>query len=335
VVVHWRYYPVAANRSHSQVNPITGQGNWVDEYYTFYPDEVGIRKVVQHGDGHSLWPEEVIGLCHPGQRPEDVVDLSAMTLVNLQGQSHTYTWAETTPRVRDGDEYRHFGNAPEERPVILRVNYKSHYKPFQVFETDNRVRIFAHEHRKGFSRFPWWNHWPVAQVPSDGRYCQAADRASHFSLAWGGPPPHSGGEGSWWWAWMYGASRGEAESLVPVARSWLRPPQLVVEGGTATGRYDLTQRAWVITGRAPGDDGLRLRLEADADSPVHNPAFVVENWGREDARLEIDGAPVPRGEAFRLGHIRRMNHYDLVVWLRTETTVPMEVSLTATGRHRP
>ena len=109
--------------------------------------------------------------------------------VSLRGDSHTYTWADKTPTVREGDRYHHFGSEPEERPVIMRGNTKSHHKPFQIFETTNRFTIFGHEHRKGFSRFPWWNHWPVAQVPSDGRYCQAADRASHFSLAWGGPPP--------------------------------------------------------------------------------------------------------------------------------------------------
>jgi hypothetical protein len=336
VVVHWRYYPTAANQSHSQVDPVTGRGDWVDEYYTFYPDQVGVRKVVQHSDGHSLWPEEVIGLCHPGQRPEDVVDLSAMTLVNLDGKSHTYTWAEKTPKVREGDEYLHFGSEPEERPVIIRVNTKSESRPFQIFETTNRFTIFAHEHRKGFSRFPWWNHWPVAQVPSDGRYCQAADRASHFSLAWGGPPPHRGEDRTWWWAWMYGATTGKAESLVPLARSWLRPPELVVEDGSATARYDPTQRSYVLTGSDDiGGGTLRLRLEGDADAPVHNPAIVVEDWGNRGATLEIEGESVPQGEAFRFGHIRRVNRYDLVVWIRREATTPLELSLSPSRQPLP
>jgi hypothetical protein len=332
VVVHWRYCPTSANKNHSQVNPISGWEDWVDEYYTFYPDQVAIRKVILHSEGRSLWPEEVIALCQPGQTPEDVVELAAMTLVNLMGKSHAYTWSDKTPKVREGDEYFHFGNKPEERPVIMRVNMKSGYKPFQIFETTNRFSIFAHEHRKGFSHFPWWNHWPVAQVPSDGRYCQAPDRASHFSLAWGGPPPHKGEGKTYWWAWMYGATEGEAESLVPLGRSWLMPPKLVVQKGVESARYDLTQRCYVLSGLEEGiDKNLQFVLEANPDSPVVNPAFIVQNWGNRGAVLSVNGKRIPPGKTFRYGHIRRINRCDLVVWVHLETDQSAEVLIQSSG----
>lgn len=328
VVVHWRYCPTSANKNHSQANPVSGWEDWVDEYYTFYPDQIGIRKVILHSEGRSLWPEEVIALCQPGQTPEDVVDLSAMTLVNLKGQSHTYTWSETIPRVREGDDYFHFGSKPEEKPVIMRVNMKSKYKPFQIFETTNRFSIFAHEHRKGFSYFPWWNHWPVAQVPSDGRYCQAADRASHFSLAWGGPPPHKGEGKTYWWAWMYGATLGDAESLVPLGRSWLFPPKVIVGKRIAIAQYDLTQRCYVISGLENGiEKKLQFILEANPDSPIVNPAFVVENWGNRDAEIFVNGKLIPRGKSYRYGHIRRINRYDLVVWLQLDADRDTEITI--------
>jgi len=328
VVVHWRYCPTSANGNHSQVDPVTGWEDWVDEYYTFYPDQVGIRKVFLHTEGRPLGPEEVIVLCQPGQRPEDIIDLAAMTLVNLKGQSRTYTWAEKAPVISEGDKYLHFGSEPEERPVIIRTNLKSETKPFQVFETGNRVRIFAHEHRPGVSHFPWWNHWPVAQIPSDGRYCQAPDRAAHFSLAWGGPPAHKE-DGLYWWAWMYGASKQPAESLVPVARAWLKAPALTGEG--VDGRFDLTQRCYVIS---KGPRPLKLKLEASAEAPLLNPAFVVENWGPDGAVLRIDGREIPEGKNFRIGHIRRINTYDLVVWIKLESNAPAAVELAPAGAAR-
>ena len=328
VVIHWRYCPVAANKNHSQVNPVSGWEDWVDEYYTFYPDQIGIRKVILHSEGRSLWPEEVIALCQPGQKPEDVVDLAAMTLVNLKGESHTYEWSETTPKVREGDTYFHFGSRPEEKPVIMRVNMKSKYKPFQIFETANRFSIFAHEHRKGFSHFPWWNHWPVAQVPSDGRYCQAADRASHFSLAWGGPPPHKGEGKTYWWTWMYGATQDDAESLVPLGRSWLLAPKLTVKQGDAVARYDLAQRCYKISGYMSGiGKKLPLVLEANPDSPAINPAFVVENWGSRPVEVLVDGKSIPQGFAFRYGHIRKVNRYDLVVWLSLDVDKETQITI--------
>ena len=322
VVVHWRYCPTSANGNHSQVDPVTGWEDWVDEYYTFYPDQIGIRKVVLHTEGNPLGPEEVIVLCQPGQKPEDIIDLAAMTLVNLKGQSRTYTWAEKAPVINDGNKYLHFGNEPEEKPVIIRTNLKSETKPFQVFETGNRVRIFAHEHRPGVSHFPWWNHWPVAQIPSDGRYCQAPDMASHFSLAWGGPPAHKE-DGFYWWAWMYGASKQPAESLVPIARAWLKAPPLKGEG--VDGRFDLMQRCYVIS---KGPRPLKFRLDGSAETPILNPAFVVENWGPEGASLRLNGRDIPQGKNFRVGHIRRVNRYDLVVWVKLDSNAPAAVELT-------
>lgn len=332
VVVHWRYCPTAADKNHSQVNPISGWEDWVDEYYTFYPDQVGIRKVILHTEGRALWPEEVIALCQPGQKPEDVVDMAAMTLVNLKRQSHTYTWSENTPKLREGDKYFHFGNEAEEKPVIMKVNMKSDYKPFQIFETTNRFTIFAHEQRKGFSHFPWWNHWPVSQVPSDGRYCQAADRASHFSLAWGGPPPHRGEGKTYWWAWMYGATKKAAESLVTLGRSWLFPPNLTVTHGEASARYDMTQRCYVISGYENEiDKELSLFMKASPNSPVFNPAFIVENWGNHGAEIMVNDAMIPSGQSFRYGHIRRMNRYDLVVWLQLEANQDMRITVQQVG----
>jgi hypothetical protein len=34
------------------------------------------------------------------------------------------------------------------------------------------------EVRRDVSIYPWWNHWPTAFEPSNGRYALAADRAS-------------------------------------------------------------------------------------------------------------------------------------------------------------
>jgi len=326
VVVHWRYCPTSANGHHSQVDPVTGWEDWVDEYYTFYPDQIGIRKVIQHTKGESLGPEEVIALCHPGQRPEDIIDLSAMTLANLRGQTHTYSWAEKAPEIVEGNRYLHFGNEPDEQPVIMQVNLKSEHKPFQIFEFGNRVRIFASEQRKEASHFPWWNHWPVAQIPSDGRYCQAPDRASHFSLAWCGPPPHKGDGDFYWWTWMYGATTQPTVSLVSTARAWLKAPGL--SGEDFTSRYDLTQRCYVVSPKGSGQtQGLKFRLEAGPDDPVLNPAFVVENWGHRGAAVRVNGRDVRPTKDFRIGFIRRINRYDLVVWMQLESRSPVSIEL--------
>ena len=333
VVVHWRYLPTAANGNHSQVDPISGWEDWVDEYYTFYPDQTGIRKVIQHTDGQSLWPEEVIAFCQPGQRPEDVVELGAMTLANLKGKQHTYTWAESSPKFRSKGRrerggYIHFGDSLGEKPSIMMVNMKSKYKPFQVFELECNFTCFAHEHRKDVSHFPWWNHWPAAMIHSDGRYCQAADRPSHFSMAWASPVPHKGENDTYVWTWMYGATQDKIGSLTSLARSWTWPPKLLIKSGASDSKYDSTQRCYVISSTKNKQiDKLKFSLQADSDSPVVNPAFVIKNWGDKNVRLKIDGKEIPRGKAFRTGNIRRINQYDLVVWLEIQSNSSIEITM--------
>jgi len=333
VVVHWRYLPTSANGNHSQVNPISGWEDWVDEYYTFYPDQVGFRKVILHSDGEALWPEEVIGLCQPGQRPEDIIELGAMTLANLNGKQHTYTWADRSPKFRNAGRreigsYIHFGDALGEKPNIMMVNMKSKYKPFQIFELECNLTCFAHEHRKDVSHFPWWNHWPAAMIPSDGRYCQAADRSSHFSLAWASPRPHKGENNTYWWTWMYGATQDKIGSLTSLARSWNRPPKLVIQSGASDSKFDSTQRSYVISSSKKKEIGkLKFSLQASSDSPVVNPAFVIKNWGDHKALLKVNGKAISQGKAFRVGHIRRINQYDLVVWLELESNRKVEISM--------
>ena len=71
---------------------------------------------------------------------------------------------------------------------------------------------------------------------------------------------------------------------------------------------------------------IGLRLEAKPESPAVNPAFVVEDWGKRDVRLKVNGQEIKRGKDFRFGHVRRVNRYDLVVWVRLDSE--------QTGNHR-
>lgn len=338
VVVHWRNLPTSANQNFSQVDEVTGWEDWIDEYHTFYPDGIGMRKVIQHTQGESIWPEEVIALCHPGQRPEDVIDLGAMTLANHQGKQQTYTWAERSPKFRNKGRrerggYIHFGDEPGEKPNIMVVNLRSRVKPFQIFDMDSNFTCFAHEHRKEVSHFPWWNHWPVAQIPSDGRYCQAPDRASHFSLAWASPRPSKQEDGTYVWAWMYGTTDQAPNSLTDLAKSWVYPPELRLEGdGFVNQGYDRTQRNYDLT-RTDVQADLSITLLASTESPAHNPAFQIKNWGGTTPAVTLNGRMLKRGKGYRLGHVARLEGTDLTVWIRCQDTEPLQIGVSDIETH--
>jgi hypothetical protein len=304
VVVHWRYALIDTLYRQTGVDPVTGWGLWGDEIYTIYPDGVGVRNVLP---GKGGW-QETIFFNEPGTRPEDNCELEAITLVNLKGESRSYSWEHGYPKFDLAE------------PLIQMTNLKSKYRPFLIFRPDSRMRVFNVEVRPEYSHFPWWNHWPVAQVASDGRHAQAADRAAHSSLVWGRP---KGG------AAIYGLTNKPAVSLLPLAKSWINPPALkVIDGDIVSEGYDYKQRAYVLSCKAACKE-LAFELGSSSDSPVVNPAFVIKNWGEHSAKLKIDGKKIKRGKDLRLGHRHTLEGSDLVVWLKKESTKPIRISLSA------
>jgi hypothetical protein len=322
VVVHWRYIPVSVRKNFSQVDEISGWQDCVDEYYTFYPDGVGVRKVIQHSTGNPLGPSESIVLCQPGTKPEDNINLDAMTLVNMAGESFTYSWANGAPQFKRGE------NPPD--PVIQVVNLKSVNKPFTIFEPENKMAVFGIEQRKDVSHFPWWNHWPVAQIPSDGRYCQASDRASHFSLAWGAPPSHKGENNTYWFAWLYGASTQPATELAELARSWNKAPELQIhDSGIINKGYDKTQRAYILENTGTE---RRAKIEFDflasKESPVVNACIIIKNISSDISRIRNGNHELKPGTDYQIGRIKTLEGSELILWIKNKALIKESYTLT-------
>jgi len=162
---------------------LTGWGEWTDEVYTIYPDGVAVREITLY----STQPEsphefqEAILVMGPGQRPDDVLNPSALILGNLKGDTYTYSWEKGIPPEADK---RGYVNLPSDATIQL-VNTKSVYKPFVIVDPQTKPLwdIYRGELRRELSIFPWWNHWPTSQNPSDGRYAMDSDQASHSSLS--------------------------------------------------------------------------------------------------------------------------------------------------------
>lgn len=291
-VVNWRYLQMDVKFRQNDSPDNTGFGEWGNELYYIYPDGVVVRNVLPGSGG---W-QETIFLNEPGTRPEDNVELAAATLLNMKGESRTYSWEHGYPKfdLKDAN--------------IQLVNFKSKFKPFLIFREGGSFAVFNGEVRPEYSHFPWWNHWPVAQISSDGRSASAPDQAAHSSLSWGDP----NGDAA-----LYGMTDKDPETLVTLARSWNYPPELAVESANAKKLgYDYTQRAYVLEARK-GVERIMLKLNGSKESPIVNPAFVIHGQADAGFRLNINGKAVPRGKDFRYGV-----EYDvegtptLVVWVK-------------------
>jgi hypothetical protein len=70
-------------------------------------------------------------------------------------------------------------------------------------------------------------------------------------------------------------------------------------------------------------------LAASPALPVENVALVVKGWGDGGATLTLDGREVTSGKDFRVGHRRRLEATDLVVFVTARSTVPLRLVLAA------
>jgi hypothetical protein len=325
-VVHWRY-AVSDIKYEIFGADKDGWGEWADEYYYIYPDAVSTRKQVLHSNRlHHEWQETIV-LHQPGTRPEDNIEFEAVTWGNMNGESKTYTWKKGD---RDDGKLRD--------ATIQIVNLKAQNKPFIIFEPKSGLKLMRCCVEEQWTRFPWWNHWPVAQLANDGRRTGVPDRPAHTSLAQSiedSPAiKHDKEKGTFTAVSLTGMSDKGVKGLVPLARSWNYPAKLnLIGSGFKSGGYDRYQRAYVVAcENKDARSTLEFALMASEESPLVNPAFVVKDWGEGGAKLEIDGESVRRGRDFRLGHRHRLEGSDLVVWIKKELTKPIIVSLFPTGR---
>ena len=334
-LIHWRYSHVDIDYRVPFPDSESGWGDWADEYYTVYPDGVAVRKFTGWSDvprqkGFLEWCQS-LPILQPGQRPEDVLDPSRfLTLANMKSEARTYRWP---PRPEDYENSLPGAN-------IQVVHFKSDYQPFLIL-TDRQPKITLARFKKrtsgeqiqgmsmsSESAFWWWNHWPVAQLPSDGRVASVPDRPSHSWTSTQDSAPWETTTNSETQIMLCGLTRLGARELVSLAKSWLRAPEIRLSSNAYLSRgFDPAERAYTISSSREVGPALSLILEAGAESPVLNPALVVQGWGERPPRVFIGGKEAHRGADFRYGFERKLERTDLVVWFRIESISPVSLRL--------
>ena len=323
VVVHWRYAPVSAHNHLWRVDPKTGYACWVDEYYTIYPDAVGVRKVTwQRGTlGDVRQFQESLPLTHPGQYPSNVVQRDFCTVANLNGETATMSFVAKPEKEKT--------NLPPNL-CMQTYNFKARNSPFIIYEPGTRMEDVVDQDERHLAMPGPCNHWPVGQAACDGRHSQAADQPTHFL---GFPISYSPvytNDTREWWNGLYGMSTKPITELTGLARSWSQAPELALKGsGFGSAGFDRGDRAYqLIRSGAEGAEALACEIRASTNSPVVNLAMVVRNWGSAGAILEIDGQPIPRGRQFRYDHRHELDGSTLLVWINREATSPISIRLT-------
>jgi hypothetical protein len=316
-------------REISNPDPLTGWGDWADEYFYIYPDGCAVRYGTIRGTAsHYSFSEPTI-LVAPGKKAEDYISLDAATIANSRGEIRTYSWDPASPPFPFPDQ--------PAGANIAELNIKSPHKPYYIYQPGTELGPYGWppELRLEYSHFPTWDHWPVNQIPSDGRfaifpdhYGSAAIMSPNPKHAWIEAP----GQRSTYF--LFGLTDQPASALAVLDRSWLQPATLTVQGGEFTATYDRAQRAYILTPAAL--DGrmktkkIKLTLEASAKSPAVNPALLIKNWGNSKVRLEVDGVELPKSKV-RIALVPRLEGTDLVMWIQYQSERPCHLSLVVLG----
>ena len=162
VVLHWRHALVSYNGKLIHTDAQTNWSDWVDDYYTIYPDTVCARRTVLWSShpvsNHSYAQDNSV--IQPGLMPWDVYEQEPLSVANLTGQETIQTMGQGNHGPKDP--------AFKEPAVIQRHNFKSLWKPFMIAPPNE---IFGGEWTNTQS-WPWF-------LPCWLAYRRAADGARH------------------------------------------------------------------------------------------------------------------------------------------------------------
>ena len=308
VVVHWRYALVSAYDHTWMPDPKTGWECWVDEYYYIYPDGSAIRKVSWNKGttGEAVQYQESLPLTQAGQLSEDVVEND---YVHVSDYDYN-TKAVSVDQGRQTDDWT-------EKYTIQQFNFKSKNKPFICFEPGNNMWV------------RWigggYNHFPVNQARSDGRWAKTTDRPTHFmSSPCSDPVIHENGNRLYWMG-LYGMNGMSMKELVTFGRTWAYAPELLLKGNGCISRgYDKTQRCYQLENAKPSAGPIEFTLKGSKGSPVINPAIIVKNWNSAGAKILVNGK---ENKNCKVGINHQLDGDDLVLYILLNEEAPVTITI--------
>ncbi|MHC4131909.1 MAG: LamG domain-containing protein [Planctomycetota bacterium] len=328
------------NITHQQPD---GWGCWTDDLWTIYPDATVGRRVTLWCTEQHLWHsyEQENYVIPVGMRQVDILEKEANTVVNLDGDVSSLNWETGWP------EGKHIALG-----AAKTYNIQANAWPFiigivglqDLCNADNTDTCLEGPRRQYPYCFPWWDHWPIEQIPSDGRSLYMVN--GHFSSTCTGAiimdtylpieqKEHrliEGTENSITVPFMFGMTPREATSketvlkLLPLARMYNNPPIMSDSSECILGGYSRYKHEYKVIKK---EDNFSFRLLGSERSPIVNPCFVVKNWGsNKKADLSINGRAMPAGKQLRQGVVRdTMGNRDLVIWIEYKSEEPTEFSI--------
>ena len=170
-----------------------------------------------------------------------------------------------------------------------------------------------------------YNHFPVNQARSDGRWALTSDRPTSFmSSPCSDPVIHEDGN-RLYWIGLYGMNGMKMDDLIRYGRSWAYAPELSVNGKAYVSKgYDRTQRSYLLEYSGLKAGSVEFTLKGSKESPVINPAIMVKHWNSNGAKILVNGKEYGNSKA---GITHQLDGDDLVIFLFINEEVPVKITL--------
>jgi hypothetical protein len=208
--------------------------------------------------------------------------------------------------------------------TIQQYNFKSENKPFICFEPGNIMHL-RHNSLSSYDRARGCNHFPVGQARCDGRTTRMADRPSHCtSFPISDPVIHEDGD-RYYWCGLYGMNTMDVDRLIRFGRSWAFAPELTVTGsGAVSHGYDRSRRCYRLLNPKNEIAPVAFTIAGSGDSPVVNPAVIIQGWNAEGARVFVNGQ---EWEDCEIGLFHKLDGTDLTLflWLESDSRIDVRV----------
>ncbi|MCK9554534.1 HEAT repeat domain-containing protein [bacterium] len=342
VVVHWRY--VLANTEYKWWGMSPDEKPHADEWYYFYPDGTGVRKLVYtpslNTKYEKSWNEisELMTINRSGVRPSEFLSQTAVTMLNLEGKKIDFLWdlSEEKPPAKMDPDTRTWNEA------ICRVNLAGRPAAFEVFAQSDETHAktfpmqykdwwghygqdWSFEMRGGYEfKDDFWtfSHWPISKIPYDedvktnGKFLREPSHTSLLPVA-----GHPGATGVTTWAMLIGLSgEGDDKDLLDKTRSWLYPGEIEMKSDSSVFvENDYYQRA-LIFNNVKKDRKCDFRLDPESrNSVVVNPVFIVNGWSGNSISVKAGGKLLEEGVDFRSAVIGNK----ALVWVRMKFDKPV------------
>jgi len=259
-----------------------------------------------------------------GMTPSDILHKEGGIHANMRGEESNYTW-EFSGRPR--------GKRVKD-PNIVVYNIKADSKPYMIVPPEASRHFFEGNGKPWPNSYYWWDHWPVAQLKSDGMQI-------HFVN--GRPSSSCIGSASFKldttvfkyennsisiYSLLGMAMNMRAGELVPLARSWINAPylKLSTDGFEDLG-YLREERCYRISAKELTEN-LNFSIYASENTPLVNLALVIRNWGEKKASLMVNGNEIARGKNFRYGYRYNLDgSIDLLVFIKHQSFEQTDIEI--------